>query len=313
MKGAVAAMVAAAVAMGAVGARAEALDCSCKATCLATGDPHMTDFYGQEWDQDATPGKVLTLYSVDGFAVTALIGHHYRITEVQFGDKSFDTSSCDDPATSSFTSSATIGASGEVTIRAACATADGSSHLNVELDKSDTGAEADFAAMEQAANSSGLCQQGPDARRRLRSRALSSTAQCECSASCLVKGDPHVTDFYGKEETIQNGRTFVLYSEASFTLTIVTSHDGRVESLDFNGATHQAAETCKSKKTELSLDYTWADGDKIVASVRCQEHSSGFSFELDISKSDVVPDGQADNFRSAEATNGGAGLCENLE
>ncbi|CAK9057109.1 Uncharacterized protein SCF082_LOCUS30691, partial [Durusdinium trenchii] len=276
------------------------------AKCTVTGDPHVTDFYGDYFHTDPTATSAV-LYSKNGFSVDGPIttvtdssGSQFHLFySLNFGSTTLKaTTMCPNnqtKGTARVQLEHDFGSDGYVWIDVYCATSPTKSKLmgaflNFDIYVVDftNDASATFDTLE--ADSTGYCM-GKDSGRRLRGvRALSSSSSptcanvCKPSQACSATGDPHIKTFFKYDYSITNNQqeTFVLYEMpgnttydeendvSNFLVTITTNSTGRIHQVDFGEDRITTANCTDGVNTlPLGLRETFRNGDVLRIVVEC--------------------------------------------
>lgn len=310
--------------------------CSCQAACNIRGDPHVTDFYGVTWLQSVNEGDTLNMYSIPsaGLSVTGdIITNDWvgqlNIKQASGKTESFKASDCDTQST--FSTTVNITGKGSVIIESECAKKDGQWHLDTYITRAESSG-LDFQAEEVAIGSTGVCQEGPVSRRRLRSLS-SSTDQitCSCSAACSLVGDPHLTSFFGVQETMTGSEfspsditgessTVVLDDKKSGFQIIAyvdtkssTSTKLWIHYAKFGSDLYSAKDMCTANGQRYSYTHSLT-GSTVTMTLECNKNSNSgnmFFFNLYVEKVDTNVSSQTGTatFQSFESGAGNTGIC----
>ncbi|CAK8992549.1 Uncharacterized protein SCF082_LOCUS3147, partial [Durusdinium trenchii] len=279
---------------------------SCQAVCEVTGDPHVTDFFGESTFHTPPDATEANFYTYQGdFTIKAPIttvtdssgDEFHLIYTLNFGDTTLKASEvCPNNQTDvpHVQLEHSFGDKGFVWIDVYCATSPHKpkltgAFLNFNVYKMDFTDDptATFETLEK--DSTGFCM-GQNEGRRLRGvRSLSGAGPtcatlCRPSAPCSAINDPHIQTFFNKDYSITNSQeeSFVLYEMpgnttydhdhdvSKFVVKIWTESAGRIHKIDFGDEVITTANCTNGKNTlPLGLREVFDDGDILQMVVQC--------------------------------------------
>ncbi len=285
--------------------------CNCTATCSIVGDPHITDFAGETWLQEVAPGDSIQLYQHNNFFLNAVIGDNNWVVKLQYENTEYSVDDCASGV--EFNHVSEMG-DGTLVMNAKCTKKDNQWHFDTTIEKTDTGNAPDFATLEAAYGSTGLCVSGQSSRRRLRHRALSSSSapQCTCSSSCTVLGDPHITTFADYEFLEKQTGMLALFSGEGFKISAdVPEGTDRAISVDFGSTSYDAHTLCTSVGQQFIDNKTLSDKSILNLLLECDKvsGSNGYFWNTYITKSDPVANGSSATFSTLESGSTNTGIC----
>lgn len=293
-------------------------NCGCSASCTAFGDPHIVDFTQNKF---LTRDENITLYSMDGFSVTAHTKGKGWMQEVHFGDEKISVTDCEGRASGTIVSALSKKfdkSNSQLDVKVWCAIPTKREHpekydvqysLNINLRKThlEDNECSEWASAEASVNASGLCTgNGKSLRRKPKTKAI-------CDAVCSLSGDPHLASFFGKKQLIKGETTIDIYTEPGLSIIADTRESVYIMDLQVNGKTEFnvtrdcGTDAANDGKELLALRNLGVKGDVIIkATCKIPHHKKRAQvFHLDVSivKTDYG------SFEQVERDLGSTGVC----
>jgi hypothetical protein len=316
-----------------------AIECGCSGTCSAFGDPHIIDFHGHSWLETKLPS--FTLYQQGDFAVIADTFSANWIHKVTFGQKSHNQSVTLDVCKSNYQEAASwthefnadkaagVGKA-KLDVTVTCRVPiDGPKHkrppfvLNVELKKRNndpSGTEMTFLESEAALHSTGACVGGKGSSRLLVAAKPGPKPQvstCGCSAICSLRGDPHLSSFYGYEGLVSNPRSLAinLYKDGALSIDAGLFDTWYIRNLTVGHHEAYSTKSCKKVGQTFPTITVPALGGSVTVDVVCKLPGKrslrklGFHLDVTLAKYDSGKGA----FPDQERTIGASGLCTHIK
>lgn len=301
-------------------------ECYCNALCTATGDPHLTNFWGEK-ELLANEDSYL-LYQLDNFVIEAKIFKTSYIQELRFGDQTVSVDSCDEVG-KSFTMNKLL-RDGNITAYVECKHANRKMHvdgfhLDVTIAKENFGKQADFRSIEKTDNAKGACITLPSQDNLQAqgnetfvnsSKTPKIRAKCQCKSTCFAYGDPHIIDFDQQKKTILSSGDLLLYSQNNVNV-IGKVQDTRIRTLTVGKKSYTASKdicdkvschTCNNKYVET---HDFPNGQHLEVEIRCRYLGKvGYFFDVLVRKEDTATL-EDQSFDSLEESAKSTGACRN--
>jgi hypothetical protein len=212
--------------------------CTCSGSCSIVGDPHVRNWFNEEWI--ATEGGLKILKTKDVNIFSNVVGEYHFMTVIHFNKEVISAKDCDHGLPKS-----TFTAKG-VKMQVKCNKPTNKKkygddwHLDI-IDLKITANEGLAAHSEY----SGVCvthkpakTPNPDDFDKVTFKNAPSM-KCDCFAKCSVWGDPHIESFYGVEKLLAPGDSIDIYEANGFSVKAKVNKEKYMEEIYVNGKSKQ--------------------------------------------------------------------------
>jgi len=213
--------------------------CTCTGSCSVVGDPHVRNWFNEDWV--ATKGPLNILKTNDVNIWSDVKGKHHFMTEIHFNKEVISTKDCDHGLPKS-----TFTAKG-VKMQVECNKPTNKKKYGDDwhLDIIDLTITANEGLAAHLGEYSGVCvthkpanTPNPDDFDKVTFKNVPSM-KCDCSAKCSVWGDPHIETFYGIKKLLAPGDSIDIYEANGFSVTAKVNKEKYMEEIYVNGKSKQ--------------------------------------------------------------------------
>lgn len=302
--------------------------CTCYGSCSVMGDPHVRNWFNEDW---IATEKHLNILKTPDVSIWADVTKEFHfMTEIHFNNELVSTSKCDKNGN---LPKSTFQAKG-VTMKVKCAKPKKTEkrgdawHLDI-IDLTIKENSGLFGASSQGKGMSGVCvshkpkkSANPSGLDKVVFKKV-PTMHCECSAHCSVWGDPHVESFYGVDKLLpvsKNSEITLYEIKGGFKVQAKVNDKKYMEEITVQGKTYALGQ-CGGKGRSLR-----ADGGKVLdtfdvkvrngkvsGKVLCQTEKRGKMkgqrmLNVELTKTDSDMDSISD-FKAMEKKQNAKGVC----